>query len=1054
MKPKLILSFIFLLVSTLLFAQSRQITGTVISDSSAKGLEAVTVSLSGGKTTTVTDANGHFTITVPAGNAVLVFSSVGYEPKNVAIGSKTSINVSLTQAHTSLDDVVVIGYGTMRKGDLTSTISSVKGKDLAIAPVSSAAEALTGRVAGVQVTTQDGSPGSDVDIKIRGGMSITQDNAPLYIVDGFASEVGLRGINASDIESIEVLKDASATSIYGARGANGVILISTKNGKKGKTVIAYDGYVSFRELPRKVNVLNTQDYLRLQYEMAQRAGTTASTSFTTNYGPYANFGTTYKDRGIDWQDVMFGGTAIGQNHNFSISGGDQTHSFVLSYSRNYEDGILLNTNNKRNNVRFKYDQALTKKLDMSLSVLYYENKKKGDITAGSTLQNTLLYRPVAGIAYTDQELQDALDDPASNSLRNPKVTQLSQTRLATDKVLTGNLSLNYKFNQDFSLKLMGSATQQNGRDDSFDDKNSSAASSRGGPFGSQEYSEAFRWQNTNTLSYKKRFGDHNINAVLGNELIFNTGRSLTAENRQFPVDNFGIYDLSLGGLPQKPNSSYSEDGLISFFGRLFYSYKDKYLITASLRTDGSSKFAKDNRFGNFPSVSGAWRIKQEDFMDNIGVISDLKLRVSYGRSGNNRIGNNRYASIYASDWYTNGAVEVPTLVPAVLANPGLKWETTTSSNLGLDFALLKNRISGSIDAYNNTTKDLLLTANIPSTTGYATQTRNVGSTRNSGLEFTINTVNIATKKFKWTTDFNISFNRNKVLALATGSANDYMLFKSGVGSYIEDYSVRVGQQVGLIYGYIYDGFYKVSDFDATFNTTSQTYTYALKANVPSLSSLTRATFQPGSTRYKDVNNDGKITPDDRAIIGNAYPKHFGGINNTFTYGNLDLSIFLNWVYGNDVLNYTNARLLGTYQSNQNQAASLENRFTYIDQSGQYITEPKALEALNMNATKHAASTAGPESNITLTQSEFVEDASFLRINNITLGYLFSPALIKKVGLTSFRVYVTGYNIHTFTNYTGFDPEVNKRPNGGLTPGIDWSAYPKTRSIVVGLNLNF
>jgi hypothetical protein len=348
----------------------------------------------------------------------------------------------------------------------------------------------------------------------------------------------------------------------------------------------------------------------------------------------------------------------------------------------------------------------------------------------------------------------------------------------------------------------------------------------------------------------------------------------------------------------------------------------------------------------------------------------------------------------------------------------------------------------------------LLTASIPSTTGYATQTRTVGSTRNRGFELTVNSINVSGKSFRWSTDFNISFNRNTVRSLATGSADDNMIFKSGVGSYIEDYRVQVGQPVGLMYGYVYDGFYGVDDFDAMLNTGTGRYAYSLKAGVPSLSSLTRATFQPGSTRYKDVNGDGLITPDDRTIIGNAYPKHLGGINNTFTYKNFDLSVFANWVYGSNVLNYTYARLLGTYQSNQNQSGALANRFTYIDEAGNFITEPAALKALNANATKHAAATSGPESNITLTSSEFVEDGSFLRINNITLGYSLNAALIKKMGISRFHVYATAYNIHTFTKYSGFDPEVNRQPNGGLTPGIDWAAYPKTRSFVFGLNLTF
>ncbi|MEI6949082.1 TonB-dependent receptor [Paraflavisolibacter sp. H34] len=1031
----------------------KTVTG-IVTDEKGQPLQGVNVLVKNGAAGATTDAQGRYTLPLGKPGATLVFSYVGFTSQEVAAKGESSLDVTLAEVVNKLNEVVVVGYGTMRKRDVTGTISSVKGKDLEKVPVASAAEALTGRVAGVQVTTQDGSPGADIEIKIRGGMSITQDNAPLYIIDGFASEVGLRGLTASDIESIEVLKDASTTSIYGARGANGVILITTRSGKRGRTVISYDAYAGYRELIKKVDVLNTEDYLKLQYEMALRSGGNTLTSFTTNYGEFKDFQSRYGGRGLDWQDVMFGAKALNHNHSLTVSGGSGNNTYMLSYSRNDEKGILMNTDNKRNNLRFKFDQKLTKRLDLLLNAQFFDNRRNGDIASGSTLQNSLLYRPVAGVAYSEQELQDAMDDPISNSLRNPKVTQTSQLRYSVERNLAGNLTLNYKITPDLVLKVLGSGTLRNNRFDSFDDQNSSASVSRGGPFGSQRFYESFRWQNTNTLSYQKQFHDHHINAMVGNERIFSEGRALTAASRQFPVDNFGIYDLSLGNLPQKPESLYEQDGLVSYFARLFYGFKDKYLVTATLRTDGSSKFAKENRFGYFPSVSAAWRLDQEQFLQGNAIISDLKLRASYGQAGNNRIGNNRYSSLYQTGWYTNGATEVQTLYADVLANPNLKWETTMSSNIGLDFGILKNRISGSAEFYRNSTKDLLLTASIPSTTGFTTQTRNVGSTQNKGFELTLSSTNINGKDFRWTTDFNISFNRNKVLSLATGSADDVMIFKSGVGSYIEDYKVQVGQPVGLMYGYVYDGFYGVDDFDAVYNATTGRYTYSLKPGVPSLSSLTRATFQPGSTRFKDVNGDKEITPDDRTLIGNAAPKHLGGINNTFTYKNFDLGIFMNWVYGNDVLNYTKARLLATYQPNQNQHASLTNRFTYLDASGNFVSEPEALKALNTGATRHAAATAGPESNMTLTSSEFVEDGSFLRINNLTLGYALNPSLVKKIGLTRLHVYATAYNLHTFTRYTGFDPEVNRQPNGGLTPGIDWAAYPKTRSFVFGLNVNF
>lgn len=1033
-------------------AQEITVSGTV-RDEFGDPLPGVTVLLKGANKGTISQANGTYSIQATPKHMELEFTFIGYQTQVLKVPANHKLDVKMQETASELEEVVVLGYASMRKVNVTGTVSSINSEKLADIPVSSAAEALTGKLSGVRVVTQDGEPGADIDITVRGGMSITQGSSPLYVIDGFASDDGLKGLDVSEIESIDVLKDASTTSIYGARGASGVVLITTKQGKAGRTKVSYNAYWGFRKLPNKVDVLSGADYVKLQYEMAQRTGGTSINSFVDSYGAWEDIDSYYAVRGLDWQDIMFGDRATYQNQTLSVSGGSHKHKFLINYSYNDENGILMNTGNTRHNLRFNFEQELYKNINLVTKVSYNRRQKDGDITSGKTLQNSLLYRPVAGVGYTDEELLEAMEDPSNNSLQNPRAAQLSQLRRSTSNGLSLDAALNIKFLDHFKLKLSGSGTFRNGRTDRFDDETSSAAATRGGPFGSQAYSESKKWQNTNTLTYDNSFGRNNVTFLAGTEYIKNQKRGLSVENRQFPSDNFGIFDLSLGSLPQKPGSEFSEDALVSFFGQAFYNYDNRYLTTFSLRSDGSSKFAKNNRWGYFPSASAAWRIDQEAFMEDVHFLSNLKLRLSYGQAGNDNIGNNRFRSTFESGWYTNGALEMPTLYPKVLANPDLKWETTVAANIGLDFGFFNNRISGTLEYYKNKTEDLLLTSAIPSYTGYTKQTRNIGSLQNKGVEITLNTVNINTKEFTWTSDFNISFNRNKVLSL-TDTAEDYMLFKSGVGSYMDDFIVQVGSSTGLIYGYVYDGFYGVDDFHAEYDPTTDRYKYTLKDEVLAHSDVTRSNIQPGSQRFRNINDDDKINTEDRTVIGNTTPKHFGGLNNSFSYKNYDLSIFLNWSYGNDVLNYQSARLTSTYQINQNQSDKLRDRFTYIDSNGNYISEPEALKALNANAKIHGVKTNGPESNITYTSSDFVEDGSFLRINNITFGYSLPKKLLRKIGISRLRVYSTVNNVYTFTKYKGFDPEVSKGSNGGLTPGVDWNAYPKTRSCVFGVNLSF
>lgn len=1032
--------------------------GSVI-DNEQVPLVGVSVFVEGTNIGTTTDIDGRFKITVPNDKAQLTFSYIGYEDQTLQPLRTGDMRIEMQKSAIDIENVVVsVGYGQIRKRDLTGAVASVSGSELSKVPVATAAEALTGRVAGVRVVSTDGEPGADLDITVRGGMSVTQSKSPLYVIDGFVSDLGLMGVDPNEIESIDVLKDASTTAIYGAQGANGVVLITTKNAKKGRTTVTYNGYVGVRQLTRKYDLLDAADFVKLQYELAMRTdgGVPGSTveAFTENWGNYADFEKHYRGRGIDWQEEVFGGNAVYHSHNVSISGGTERSSILASYSNNIEDGLLINTENSRHNFLVKFDHKISDRFDFRTKISYYINNKTGDITSGKTLNNTLQFRPVLNANASDDELLDAIE--GRTDLTSPIESQYTQYRFKTRNSLTMNAALDFKITPKLILSVSGSGTWNNTREDSFDDSKSSSAQTSGGASGSQKWGSGSKWQNTNTLSYNNTFGRHRLSVMAGTELIFSKARSLYVKNSQFPDQNFGIYDLSLGANPSKPTNTWEEVGLASYFGRISYNFDERYLFTFNVRADGSSKFARQNRWGVFPSASAAWRISEERFMQGAkGWLDNLKLRVSYGQTGNNNIGNNRYLSIFETTNYTDGAVEIPALAVSNLANPTLKWETTIAANIGLDFGLFKGRLNGSLEVYQNKTEDLLLNANIPETSGYTKQTMNIGSIRGRGVELTLNSLNIKTKNFQWTTDFNISYNRNKVLSLTGESVNEYMLYKSGVGSYMEDYIVQVGQSTGKIYGYVSDGWYGVDDFDATFDAGKGIWVYTLKDGVP-YCTITgdKSKVQPGSIRLKNIDGEGNITDADRQIIGDTNPDFIGGLNNTFTFKGFDLSIFMNFQIGNDVLNYQRARLMATYGTNYNQHRDLAGRFTYIDAAGNYVSEPSALKALNANASTHAVKNDGPESNITITTSDMVEDGSFLRINNVTLGYTFKSGLLRKAGISSLRIYGTAYNLYTITGYSGFDPDVNRYPNGGLTPGVDWSAYPRTRSFIFGVNLTF
>lgn len=1042
--------------------QRREVRGSV-KDLNNLPLPGVSVILKGTTTGTITGGDGTYVIQVPANVNVLVFSFVGMRSQEIDITGRQVVDVVLEEETVGIEEVVAVGYGTMRKRDVIGASSVVRSKDIAVAPVASAAEAIIGRMSGVQVSVTEGQPGAEIVLKIRGGTSISQDNSPLYIIDGFPSDEGLRNLSPSDIESIDVLKDASSTAIYGARGANGVVLITTKKGAEGTSSVNYDGWAGFRTLGRKLDVMNNKEFLRYQYER-QGSVDGPSETFLRRYGPWDMFDRYDAIESINWQDRVLGGNAYYQNHNVSISGGTKTTNYRLSYSRNDEEGLLVGNGYSRDVFLMKLNQTVNDRLKFSTNVNYsISNVRGGGTSEGSILQNVVMYRPTTGLGHPTlppaddevswQELLD-MDYDEVAGLVNIETQSLAQHRLDARKTLSLNANLDYKLAEGLTLSLLGGMTTNNRRQEAFDDLRSSEMRTKGGPFGYIRLTESKKYNNTSLLTYKANFDKiHNVNVVVGQEYVVDSYQMVQASSSMYDSDDIGLANLAMGNEHAKPQSREESEKLLSFFGRAFYSFKDRYLFTGTLRADGSSKFIEANRWGYFPSVALGWQATEEQFVKDLNLFSTLAFRMTYGVAGNNRISNNQYASTFSNVFYAaDGTVQSVGLIPSATANPDLKWETTISRNVGIDFGLFDDRLSTNIDLYMNTTKDLLLRTNIPSSSGYTTQFKNVGSTENKGIEITVTTRNVRKPQFSWNTDFNIAFFKNKVTGLNKEATFSQESFIESIywSAYYEAFLVKVGEPLGLIYGYVSDGFYGVDDFDYN----PQTNQYTLKAGVPGFLGMI---MKPGDMKFKDLGGapddagNPVISPDDdRTIIGRTQPKFFGGLNNTLNWKNIDLSVFINFSVGNDILNANKILYSTGYNTNRNLLSVMNGYFTYVNDQGQWVSNPDELRELNKDAKIWAPERDLPRR----TYSWAVEDGSFIRINNITLGYTLPSAVSQKLLIDKCRIFATGYNLFLITKYSGFDPEVNAIRRTPYTPGVDQSSYPKSRSIIAGLNITF
>lgn len=1076
----LFLTALLCVAATAASAQTRTLTGTVIGPDNQPVVGATVFATDGHKNNvplagTTTDASGGYSLNVPETAAQITVQFIGYETQHVAVGGGKSVyDFSLKDSSVMMEEVVAIGYAKVKRKDVTGSTVSVSGKDLAQIPVMTAAQALQGKATGVNIVTQSGAPGAPTNVVIRGGTSITQETKPLYIVDGFEMEDALDNININDIETIDVIKDASSSAIYGARGSNGVIIITTKGAQKGKTLVQYNTYFSFDTLSKKLDMIdNAEDFVKYQYEFQNLNSNMPnyallydgrSTEDADFYpGVYSRIAQLYGNaRAIDWQDEIFGGYALTQNHNVNISMGTEKTQVMLSYNFNDQNGLTPNHSVTKNSVRAKVNSELYKGIRLDFNASFNNNKTLGG-GAYSGMKYALLQPITGGVLYTDDELLNSelydsykgMSGSGSWDIANPNIQNLASTSTKRSRLFNVNAGIEVDFLKHFTFRTAGSYTWAQTNTRSFADERSLEYINNENINGSISDKDSYRYQITNTLSYNQEFNRHKLGVLLGQEVSHSESMSSELKLKNFPLPNFGLDDISKAS-PDTWKSGHSHSGIVSAFARVNYSFDDRYLLTATLRADGSSKFARGNKWGVFPSVSGAWRISEEKFWKEgkiANVINGLKLRAGYGTTGNCNINDASYTTnISQGDYPIGGSTNVTYQPGDTLGNPELKWETVIATNVGLELAMFNNRLNITAEWYNNESKDLLMKCNIPTSTGYKFQYQNVGELRNRGFELGINSVNIQTRNVRWTSDLNLSFNKSKVLHLEN-EETEYKPFtvgNSGRNGTVY-YRAIPGESLGAMYGFVYDGIYTTDDF-----VEAADGKFLLRDGVVGYKN---GTPQPGDIKYAadDVDADGRpIFSSKQVKIGDGSPLFTGGFNNTVTFFGFDVSIFLKFSYGNDIFNATK-QSYSPYVANENVPAEMgTNFFRLIDPStGHRATDLATIARLNpdQGGRTWSLDQTNNKTAVSYATSYFVEDGSYLRIGQITLGYTLPKKILQKVRISNARFYFTVNNVATLTGYSGFDPEVSATESI-CTPGVDQASYPRSRSYVVGLNLSF
>ncbi len=986
----------------------------IVTNGEGKPMAGVTVAEKGSGVFSTSGSDGRYAIIVKGPDAALQFSFVGHISQERQVSGNTIINILLRPNISTLDEIVVVGYGTQKRGDLTGSVASVSGDQIEKGTNVSLNQALQGRAAGVQVVSNDGAPGAEVNVSIRGGSSISASNEPLYVIDGFPQFGGSNlNINPNDVASVEILKDATATAIYGSRGANGVVIITTKSAQSGKFTISYNPVLSFQKIVKKLPVINAVQYAETQhYRLSMPEG-------SGNDVLFANW-ETYKDStSVNWQDIVYR-TGQQQNHNLSFSGGTADLKVSGSVSYLNQKGIALGTDFKRYTGKLNTIINVNKKVVNGTNIYLSGTGQTGpgltgDVGIGQGILRAMPFVTRGNVdAFLNQELI-GLEGNAASTISNPllELTTADITRKIFNAMVNSYLSV--ELAKGLVLKISGGLSYNQQTYNSFYPTTTSIGRLYNG-YAAQSSINTIDWINENTLTYNKRiYGKHNTSSVVG----FTTQNSILDRNtsgaQDFLIHTLGAGNISLGRTIATPTSFKQNSGLQSFLGRFNYDYAGRYYLTLSYRADGSSKF-RENKWGFFPSIGGSWKLSEEQFLKQAACLSNLKLRASWGVTGNQSVAPYSSFTMYSA---SNVVVKEGWgigVAPVQIGNKALKWETNTQTNLGIDVGLFKNRITFTADVYQKVSKDLLLNAPISLYSGYTSVFRNVGNARVRGLEASLNTVNL-NGSFKWTSGFNISFIRTKVLSLSEGQ--DFITLGT-LGRRTEQYIIKKGESLGAMYGYIYDGI---------FNTQEELVKGPLQ---PGISSL-------GGKKYKDVSGpkgvpDGRIDNYDRTIIGNGNPDFFGGISNTLSYKNFDLDILFTYSYGNNILNSGKAEMErpGIYQGG---LSAMMEHWT-----------PQTPE---VNMPKWGAQITEFSTNT----SYLVEDGSYLRLKTLLLNYTFPPQILKKVFFKELKAFISGENLLTFTKYSGYDPEVNYF-NSIITPGADQYNYPRAKVYTIGIKSTF
>ena len=991
--------------------QERIISGTVV-DEFGNSLEGVTVSVKGARAATTSDGRGNYNITLPEGSNTLIFSILGFEAMEQPIGVQNTVNVSLKAAISDLDEVVVVGYGTQKRQDVTGSISSISESEIKNVVITSADQALQGRAAGVQMTQTSSAPGGNVSVRIRSGNSLSAGNEPLYVIDGFpiyndngqytagALNNGqpanvLASLNPSDIESMEILKDASATAIYGARGANGVVIITTKRGKAGQSNINFESSYGTQRVNRKIPLLNATEFAKLANAQEVILG---------NPDPYPN-PESYGE-GTDWQKEGFRVAPI-QNYQLGFNGGDDKTQYAISGNYFRQDGIVRGSDLQRGSIRINLDRKITTKLKLGTSFnasRTINNQITSDTDpagAGSigSITSLLTTTPTESV-YDQDGNYNRFFAENGNFIVNPIARLLEMVNMAKTNRVLGNVYADYQILEGLVARVSLGVDQIDVKENYFfpasiQDEGVDAVARLG-------FIQSFSWLNENTLTYQRTLDqNHAFTGLIGFTRQAFTRESARTGSQRFDNDILEYNSLNSGALTLPPQSSRRDWALESYIGRINYGYQDRFLVTLTGRIDGSSRFGADNKYSFFPSGSVAWRLSEEQFIKPMKFINDLKIRMSYGRTGNQEIPQYRSLAALSNSNAPIGGSIVSGLTPSRIANPNLRWESTEQYDVGLDIGLFVNRIRLTADYYNKRTIDLLLDVAIPNSSGFSTALQNVGSIENRGIELALNTINVD-RAFKWETAFNITFNRNKVLDL--GGEYERPAGQASPGRQLPNSGIlRVGEPVGVFYGYLTDGLFRTQE---------------------EIDASSQPNVELGDRRYKDINGDGVLDADDRTILGYAQPDFFYGFTNSFSYKNFDLSVFFQGVHGSSILNL-------------NLNAELNNNV------------PEAVNRWTPTNTDTDIPRSALGSRITNKQ---VEDGSFLRLRNVNLGYNLPPSLSGAAHLRSIRIYVGAQNWLTFTKYSGFDPEVSAFGHDNLSIGVDRGSYPVAKTLIFGLNI--